>query len=104
MHRLVNLVFNSSPLELDTHHLDGNRLNNHYSNLIGLTKSEHRKLHIDEGIMQKYSSFIAIHNGIEGLVTCDMKTFCEITGVNFRAIKRGYTGDRTWYFKDFVDK
>jgi hypothetical protein len=104
IHRLVNLVFNGYPLSLDTHHKDGNRLNNHYTNLIGMTKSEHRKHHIDDGIMQKYSQFNAIHNGIEGLVTCDMSTFCRITGVNYRAVIRGYTGDRTWVFKDFVIK
>ena len=104
VHKLVNLIYSGCSLDLDTHHIDGNKLNNHYSNLIGLTKSEHRKLHIDQGIMQKYEQFTAVHNGIEGVVTCDMKTFCNLTNVSYRAIIRGYTADKTWYFKDFVER
>ena len=33
------------PDDWDVHHIDGNRLNNHPSNLVALSKSDHRKKH-----------------------------------------------------------
>lgn len=31
------------------HHIDGNRKNNHYNNLISLTRKEHREIHVKFG-------------------------------------------------------
>ncbi len=45
VHSLVNFIFNNNSIDLDTHHLDRNKLNNHYSNLVSLTRSDHKSLH-----------------------------------------------------------
>ena len=48
LHSLVNFIYNSIDLDthhLDTHHLDRNKLNNHYTNLISISRSDHKSLH-----------------------------------------------------------
>lgn len=101
LHNLMNYVYNDAPLELSTHHIDRNRDNNHYSNLMSLSRSEHQRLHmLEDNPKRIYNSFVAIHNGIEGLVTCSLAEFKELTGVNRCDVKRGYTEDLKWIFKN----
>ena len=46
VHRLVAKAFIPNPLnKSDVHHIDGNSLNNHVSNLIWVTRAEHRLFH-----------------------------------------------------------
>lgn len=45
LHALVNFIFNKGDFNLDTHHLDRNKLNNHYSNLISICRNDHKSLH-----------------------------------------------------------
>ena len=47
VHRLVYLIENGDlpPTGFHIHHKDGNKLNNHPSNLEALSESEHHKLH-----------------------------------------------------------
>lgn len=45
LHRLIADTFIGCVLNLDVHHIDGNKLNNNIDNLMVLTRSEHTKIH-----------------------------------------------------------
>lgn len=54
IHRLVHIIYNEPiPLGYEINHIDGNKLNNHYSNLEAVTTSENIKHAFKLGLQQK---------------------------------------------------
>ena len=50
IHKLVAdyFIYNDSPqTKIEVHHIDLNKSNNHFSNLIHLTPEEHKKIHAE---------------------------------------------------------
>lgn len=102
IHKLVDVCFNNGDYSLNTHHIDCDKSNNHYTNLESVELSEHLREHkLTKNSKQTLKSFIAVHNGEEIKVTSSIRQFCIKYSINYRAIMRGYTGDRKWIFKDF---
>lgn len=54
IHRLVHILYNGPiPLYYEINHIDGNKLNNHYTNLEAVTTSENEKHAFRLGLQQK---------------------------------------------------
>lgn len=54
VHKVVDCCFNNGPLKNDTHHIDRNKFNNHYTNLLNISHAEHLKLHKKDKSDGKY--------------------------------------------------
>lgn len=51
LHRVVyNISIGSVPDGYEIHHRDGNKFNNHISNLVAVSKDEHKKIHEKENL------------------------------------------------------
>ena len=102
LHDLVDFVFNGGSLNLTTHHIDRDKTNNHYTNLVSMTRQEHQRLHmLEDNPKRIYNSFIANHNGIEGLVTCSLLEFERLTGVRYFEVHQGFSTDSDWKFYNY---
>lgn len=87
VHRLVAIAYLSNPENKETvNHLDGNKLNNHVSNLEWSTRSENSKHAYDIGLHKPYTAIKDKGNNKF------YREWCELleTGKSFRSIGKQY--------------
>ena len=68
VHKIVDVCFNNGKLDKDTHHIDFNKLNNHYTNLVSLNHKDHLRYHkkgVNGKYLLKYYLYNMHHFGIQ---------------------------------------
>ena len=97
VHKIVDVCFNNGKLDKDTHHIDFNKLNNHYTNLVSIKHKDHLKYH-KKGVNGKYLlkyDFIEFKGDINKVYeNTSMRDIAKDLNISFntlkKSIERGY--------------